>query len=602
MQRSKLCKSMASIVMALLVTWICNCSDARCEVITSHKLSLRKASATCIELLSNNEVLLRIRHENARLCEESANKLFKSLHEALASLVTDEAVSVEKVTGGYSICIMGRHVLTVDHAMARSSRSLPQAFANLIATRLKELLKRPYLIAPVDKVLIGVGEACVIALSGTATGEWKFSVTPRGCADVSFDVATKTLRISALKPADGKVSVSCGEASLSFALKIMERAMKLLRKPIAIVYGEAPKEFITEAGINALLNSIELRPRAEFTHELFFASRDADERLFARLRARGASYLPFEADVEIQTLRIPLTMELARFLSVSNDPERIYTEQVLKAGTLTSSFKPMRLLYHHVNVSGRKLWLRLELFNASETPARLVVRFARGGPTSDEIHAGYSAVNSFLRSWFDGTAFVIEIPPRNIYVAEELAVPNGCTVTGLWEIAPIYGEGLGYQLRAVAEPSSWRLLPLATRAIPAVPKVSHFAEPMKRVTAKHIVGGDWTFVHIGREPIKGLEGEHLHGNYGVIYHITVSVENKSEFERPCELVFSPNAGVARFVGVVNRTLLSSPTLRENQEHVLCRWYVPPLSLKQIEIYTMPIPASYYPVSLIIRSR
>ncbi|MFA4015343.1 MAG: hypothetical protein RUDDFDWM_000423 [Candidatus Fervidibacterota bacterium] len=602
MQCSKRCRNTTFFIVALLVTWLCNCLDARCEIITSLKLSLRKVSATCIELLSNNEVILRVRHENARLCEEAANKLFKALHEALASLATDKAVTVEKAVGGYSIYIGGRHALFVDHAMARSSRSLPQALANLIATRLKELLKRPYLVAPVEKVLIGVNEAYVIALSGTATGEWKFSVTPRECAHISFDAATKTLRISALKPADGRVSISCGEASLSLTLKIMERAMRLLRKPIAMVYGAAPKEFITEAAINALLNSIELQPKAELAYELFFTSRDTDERLFTRLKARGASYLPFDAEVEIQTLRIPLAMEFAKYLSVSNDPERIHTEQVLKAGVLTSSFKPMRLLYHHVNVSGRKLWLRLELFNSSEAPAKIVLRFARGGPTSDEIHAGYSAVNSFLRSWFNGTAFIIEVLPKTIYVADELAVPNGNTVTGIWEIAPIYGEGLGYQLRAVAEPSPWRLLPLVARTITAPPRVSHFAEPMKRVIAKHIIGGNWTFVHIGREPIKGLEGEHLHGNYGVIYHITVSVENKSEFERPCELVFSPNAGVARFVGIVNGKLLSSPTMRENQEYVLRKWYVSPLSTEQIDVYTMPIPASYYPVSLIIRSR
>ncbi|MCX7777797.1 MAG: hypothetical protein N2381_07060, partial [Armatimonadetes bacterium] len=535
-------------------------------VTTSLNLRLRQMpidGLSCVELLSGENVVLRIRHKSALECNAIARKLLDTLHSAVLSLATEKDVSVQRVKGGYKVLIGDAEAILIDHVIARNSRSLVDKLANIVAERLKDLLRRPYLAVPIDEVTIGVGETKIIAILGTADGQWRVSVAPHDVASVSFDATTKMLRLSAFKAADGNAIVSCGNAKLTLPIRIRARAARLLRSPIAIATDTAPVEFTREAAINAILNSVERMPGAQLRFELLGKpSNDfPDEVLIARLKAYGAEYLPLDANAAIRILRIPPMRESAAALLVSNEPERIHTEQVLSAGMLPNTGKPIRLLYHHVNASGETLWLRLELFNTSENEAQIMAQFAHAGPITDEIHSGYTAVSMFLRRWFDGAAFVLELPPRSIYVLSESAMPAGTTITGLWEITPVVGGSLGYQIRATRERSQWRIIPLTAPIARDIPiKARQFAEPMKLITARHTVGSDWAFIHIGREPIRGLDKEHLHGNYGVIYRITVEVENNKDTISTYELAFMPNAGIARCAAIVDGEFVSAPLI------------------------------------------
>ncbi len=596
------------LMMALCFVALFQATEVAHGITTSLNLRLRTAfigGLNCVELLSGDEVILRIRHESLSECNAAAKRLLDALHSAMMSSATDKDVSIQKVKGGYVIRIGDMEAAFIDHVIARNSRSSVDSLANSVAERLKELLKRPYLAVPLDEVIIGIGETNVVTVLGTACGKWKVSVTPYEIASASFNASTKMLHLTALKAGDGSVVITCDEiAKLTLPVRIRERAARLHRTPIAIVTETAPMEFVREAAINAVLNSVERKPGAQLRFELLSRSAPdtADEALTAQLKAHGAQYLPVDVDVEIPILRTPPLKEEAAALLVSNDPERIYTEQVLSASMVPNVGKPFRLLYHHVNASNSTLWLRLELFNASDEEAQVMVRFARAGPVADEIHSGYAAVNSFLRSWFYGAAFALQLPRRSIYVLSEVAMPRGTTATGLWEITPINSGAIGYQLRAVREKAQWTIIPLTTSPTGDAPvKVKQFANPMKLITAKHIIGGNWTFLHIGREPIRGLDTDHLHGNYGVIYRIVAEVENRRDAPSTYELVFMPNAGVARCVAIVDGELLSAPTMQPSQEFVLKRWQILPARTHRHEIYTMPLPASYYPVSLILRS-
>lgn len=563
------------------------------------------ANINCAELLSKDQVILRIRHRDASACNAAARRLLDVLHSAMILSATDKDVSVLKSAGGYSIRVKDMEAIFVDHEIARNYLSLPDKLAQIFSDRIKRLLKQPYLISPYDELLIGIGEAYALTILGTANGRWKVNVLPHGVASASFDASTRVLRLNALKVSDGSVIVNCNDAKLTLPIWIRERAAKLLRQPVALVTEMAPSEFIREAAINALLNSVERKPGASVSFELSdsFQSNGFTANPMARLIAFDGKYLPARLNIGIQVLRIPPSTEPAGALSLSNDPERIHTEQVLSLGMLPSHGMPLRLLYHHANASNSNLWLRLELFNDSESEARLLVRFATAGPTNDEIYSGFAAVSSFLGRWFNGAAFVTEMPPRSIYALMEHPMPNGLTVTGICEISKIVGGDIGYQLIATRERVRWRMMPLTAPAAKAMSTwTRYFAEPVKVISAKHTIGGNWTFIHLGREPIRGLKGEHLHGNYGVMYHINVDVENKAALPATYELAFTPNAGPARCAAIVDSKLLQTPLLQPYQEFVLKRWHMPPSSTKRHEIYTMPLPASYYPVTLVFRSR
>lgn len=603
--------SKSIIVQLLLALCVLSLPEAAASaqgIATSLNLRLRSSFAgglNCVELLSGDEVIIRIRHESLSACNRSAKQLLDALHSAMMSSATDKDVSIQKVKGGYVIRIGDMKAAFIDHVIARNSRSLVDRLADMVAERLKELLKRPYIVAPIDEVTMGVGETFAVAILGTAEGKWKVSVIPHDVASVSFDASARMIRLSALKVGDGSIIVTCNETEkLTLPLRIRERAARLLCTPIAVVTETAPVEFIREAAVNAILNAVERKSGAQLSFE--FLSKpitDApDERLVAQLKAYGSQYLPVDVDVGIPIVRIPPLKEEAAALLVSNDPERIYTEHVLSGGMLPYGGKTLRLLYHHVNASNSTLWLRLELFNASDEKAQVMARFARAGPATDEIQSGFAAVSSFLRSWFYGAAFALELPARSAYVLSEFAMPHGATATGLWEIMPINTSAVGYQLRAVREKAQWMIAPLAVPVTwETLPKVRQYANPTKLITAKHVIGGNWTFISIGREPIRGLETDHLHGNYGVIYRITVEVENQRDVPSVYELVFAPNAGVARCVAIVDGEFLTAPILRPPQEFVLKRWQILPSRTHRHEIYTMPLPASYYPVSLILRS-
>ncbi|HIE47559.1 TPA: hypothetical protein EYP84_01540 [Candidatus Bipolaricaulota bacterium] len=471
------------------------------------------------------------------------------------------------------------------------------------------MLKKPWLLVPYDELIIPVDEVTIVAVRGTATGEWKVTAEPTDAVQLDFDPRQRMLRLRGCKVADGSLSIRCGDAMLKVPMRIRLRAARLKRTPVALLSGaQVPADFVREAAENALLNAIERQPRSYVRYELSgISAMDAmsDGLVTARILATGDDYLPLDLETSVRIARVDLPRELATKLVFSNDPEKVSGEHVLSYGMLPSVKDPVRLVYHHTNAGKQSIWLRLELFNATDQLVHIVTRFAYSGPTRDEIHAGHTAVASFLQRWYNRASFLLTIPPRSVYIAAEHPLPPDGVVSGIWELTPTNSVqgAIGYQLRTVAQTAQGRIQPL-NMALPVTLNVRWkiFDEPIRHTKAIHEVVGKWAFIHIGREPLRVGSGRHqLRGNYGVIYHAIIEVRNNRKRSSWSELVFTPNGGIARAAVLVDGELIQAPPLAPPREAVLKRWRIPAHSVQQHEIWTMPAPGSNYPVSIIIRS-
>ena len=527
-----------------------------------------------------------------------------SLQASVRAGITPDAVKVEKVAGGFAVKAGDRQVILVDQDRALAMKSTREALAGEWAKLLRDTFAASYLVVPVDSQTVPVGEKRIIALPGT----WgRVQVTADSqIVKAECDAAARTLSLVGMSPGDAPVTLDTGTGKVVLPVKVMRYAGHVFPVTEAAVTGRiAGVDVIKRAASAAVYYSIDAEPgaSAEITDMLvnqpYLAPGNAAT-VTMRVTMAGEGYLPVVAAPQVRVVNEAIEPADAAVLMVSNRPESIPSCGLWYLGRVPSGH-PARLLYHHVNSTPGDAELAVELVNTSDSPLRVQIVEACGGPSRDEVFVGHKAAREFLQRQADDVGYVVAIPAGSTYTQFAVLLHRGEVISGLTEMR-VLGDG---ELRVGV-----RLRPPSVNIVTPITEVPEerisswvFSEPHKRIQATYRVGSNWAFATIGDKQVLSATGrELLDGDYGVFYDVTFDIENPTMLPAPLELVLMPGGGLARGMVMIDGQIYETGLLRYGETERLFVVTVPAGGREELRVRTMPQAGSNYPVKLVLRPK
>ncbi|MFP3905096.1 MAG: hypothetical protein ACLFWB_12700, partial [Armatimonadota bacterium] len=293
----------------------------------------------------------------------------------------------------------------------------------------------------------------------------------------------------------------------------------------------------------------------------------------------------------------------ANILAVSNVPEKVTEPAVLLREHMYGG-RPVRLLWHHLNLSQRDLRLSVALHNRSTQHAQVHLTGASAGPSNDEIFVGHTAAVRFLSDLFTSTGYVAHLPAKSCTHVVTEQMPLGRITSGAMRLAPRQATDLVLEVIAVpADGPEWPSLPISDDDT-THQKISNCVFAGTRVVElTHTVGsGNWSFFPLGKGHITNSHGVELMGSYGVLHRVEVSAENPTDDTAIVELTMRPRGGAARGTFWIGDRLVETPLLSSSAtEAVIHKETMRPRSTLKLDVTTMPESGSHYPVMLTLRS-
>jgi hypothetical protein len=242
---------------------------------------------------------------------------------------------------------------------------------------------------------------------------------------------------------------------------------------------------------------------------------------------------------------------------------------------------------------------QVHLLNPQSEPATVQVIEGRAGPFIEPMQCGHRAGQLFMAAAAQDSGYITEVPAhgsRAIYVE---TVPDRQTVSGIYSFRITAGGPLAAQISTAAEaaPPEVRDDVLET----AKDQPHTYPSPQKEERYEYSVGSQWTFIHMGRTAISGKTANRkLFGNYGVLYDVSLDLNNPTDEERTVRIMMAPEAGWARGVFMIDGKLIEAPQLAPPAEAVLWSGKLAPKEQRRVSIRSMPVGGSSYPVSLVVR--
>jgi hypothetical protein len=514
-------------------------------------------------------------------------------------------------------------LIQVTPAEAMAQRMTARRLATLWIRNLRAALSLPPLTASARKVTIPLGEKRTVKLGGVATGELIAIPSDATVVTATPQSWPRLVVLNGDRPGVSAVRLEVEGAALTLSVRVMKYAAAVAPMPTVDLTGRPVPGAVVRRAATALYPQGLRREPGTWVRLLRSPTVPSlapgqSVVLPFPVAVSGTGYLPVKTTVcvRVRNRVLPEPGETAALL-YSNDPERVMRPQRLYLASLTDE-APYRLLYHHQNGSGRPLGFRIELQNPGERPAELQAIRGDAGPSLDTILVGHRAAVRYVKADMQDLGEVISVPPgtRRTLLAQRLG-PEW-TASGLYGLRLLTGDPLLVQIVAeevrsgrsavIASGGPVRdAVPLVSRGgsgvmrreLPLSPDV--FPHPRKRVEASYTVGQRWAFVNLGRAPIAARDPERrLEGNYGVLYEISLRIENPTDEERTVQLVLSPDAGDARGVFVIDGQVIEAPHVTPPGEAVLTRIRMKPGERRTIPIRAMPVGGSHYPVSIVVR--
>ena len=128
-----------------------------------------------------------------------------------------------------------------------------------------------------------------------------------------------------------------------------------------------------------------------------------------------------------------------------------------------------------------------------------------------------------------------------------------------------------------------------------------YPSPIKQIQATYVVGGNWTWIRIGAEPIPTADGTgRLEGNYGVVYRIGVQLRNPFAEPKKVEVAFDAGAGPANAVFLIGGQYVDMVGAYAGGERNVAQFQLSPNETRNVTIETMPLGGSFYPAALVVR--
>jgi hypothetical protein len=459
------------------------------------------------------------------------------------------------------------------------------------------------------ELIVPVGESRSVRVTAPGPVTLETVDTAQVDADIiDANGAASALSVRGLEAGKATLRVVCGEDTATLTVSVMKYAGQIPAAVTAAVTGRScPASLARTAVRDSLRGALTLEPGA--TCEVgavvglegpLEAGKTATARVPVHITAAGC--LPVERVVTVPIANRVLPAEEAKVLLYSNNPESFTAPGSLFLGALESDV-PTRLLYHHQNMMGRPICVRVDLINLGENAVETQVIEGAAGPTWDTVMVGHRATARYVQNSRQDLGTIVTLPPharRTIFserVAEKLAVSG---LDGLRLLTP---SPRGRVLVEVVADEA----PVAPAEVPSDmadrPLSDHvYTQVRKELHARFDVGGNWTFINVGKKAVHNQDNrKRLDGNYGILYDIALELSNPTGDERVVSVSLSPDAGAAMGVFLIDGTLVESPPISPPTEAPLASFRLRPGEHRTVPIQTIPVGGSNYPVSLIIRA-
>ena len=438
----------------------------------------------------------------------------------------------------------------------------------------------------------------------------------------STSVTRKGNRLVLYGSALGKsvVTVGDGEEAKTINVRILPKAAAFPQTINVAVVGTPASSLAVEGalatGVKSKLQTAD-GARVEFNKPPVGDIPIGEKRTYqVRASVTAPEAFPSEGVVSVVVTNLGLGHRRESELWYCNEPENIPGPRTLFLANLKAD-DPVRMLYHHINASPAPLLFRVLAVNDNDEPARLVLM---PGDSKDKnpVLAGVRAADPFFRSWLTGSGEVITLPPHtSIPIAFRRLAPQE-TSSGLCYLRLLPGGPSSLQVNAeayAAQPldATWQAASMTptpyreTGPIAEGPKFAAslsdliFPKPFKDEEFIYRAGGPFGFFRVGQKPIERRDpGKPLDGNFGVIYDIKATAENPTSEAVNVELVYETSAGYSGGLFSVDGEIVRLPLMQSKAEAKLAVFKLEPGQSKTINVITIPLSGSSYPVTLALR--
>jgi hypothetical protein len=430
------------------------------------------------------------------------------------------------------------------------------------------------------------------------------------------------LEIAANAPGTADVTISAGDVTQTVSVTVQPYAANLPQTFSVEVAGSPALASTVQGAIEGAIRSrLQRLPGTELTIEKITSEAVGDgqsKSLTATVKVEGNDVYDRRGTVNVIVRNASVPSLRDKALWYSNNPENVEKAGNL-FGALLKKGDGCRLLYHHINAARYPMFLRAQMVNDSDIPARVLVIPGDSNPDKNPVRAGIRAAEQYFRAWATGSGEIVTIPARSTLPISLRRLAPQQTVSGLCGIRLLDGPpdvlvrtdswppfNLEPRWEAVTESSApWRIVgcnPITDYDSAPYELSNHiYPNPFKRGEFRYEVGGRYGFFKIGERPISGSDSMRvLDGNFGVIYSIKAEISNPTRVVSEVEMVFEASAGYSGGLFLVDGVLTESPLLQPKAEFRIGKFRLAPGETKRVELVTIPLSGSSYPSLISLR--
>ncbi len=542
-----------------------------------------------------------------------AETVAQRINKALEFGASAGSVSLKGKRRNYAVWMSGQLISSYG---GRQARGMAMGFAS----KLKHAVAQPAVRMPVSGMVVPLGSSRTVSVSGYGVSDSEISVLQSDISPVlesKFDRASKKLTINGLSAGDTTVVVSGPEGEDRMAIKVRPWAGHVGYGGTVGVMGSVVSASLIKRAVTsaiyrhsirqpqAVLNVKYLTPMNRTLHE----GHKMTITVKVGITAPDALPVNYTAAVPVYNLSVLSAQETV--LRVSNNPETVKKAGRLFEGTVLPG-RSTRLLYHHVNETGRMAWMRIELSNPSDQPRSLQLIGATPAARIDPLQLGAVAGKEFLSRLFGQQGMVITIKPRSKMNLFTQRVPNKLSSSGVIQIT--MGRDMdaacGLRVSLDGQPPVDSATELLAASLPQdisaidgmiYEKDSIYETSHKSIKASYEVGKAWQFIRIGEHAVVDKQGNKLFGNYGVVYSVDIDMYNPSDVIKKVRVALEPSGGLADAAFAIGGDMVQLGLLQPNRDYTVRILVLQPGQRKQIRIHTMPLAGSNYPVTLVVGS-
>jgi hypothetical protein len=531
------------------------------------------------------------------------------------------AVTVKKSIAETIVAVGDTPVVTITKADAIKAGVSPAALAERWAANLRAALLLPPIKLSASSFEVPIGAVRSVRIVGSKAEEAQVSTTGDDRV-IQVKRTEDGMQIRAVGAGFASVVVNAGGILQPVNVTVRPFAADFPQSLAAEVVGvPAAGSSVQGALASTLKTLLKGRNGVKFSYELPPTGQLAtgESRTYnIRVRAEAPETFANSGVVSVKVKNLPLSRKQDAELWYSNNPEVVNRAMPLFSASLRTD-TPARLLYHHINSATQPLYIRVQVVNLSDQPAKVVVIPGDSKPDRNPVRAGMTAADQYFRAWMVGSGEVISIPARSTLPISLRRLSPGDTASGLCGLRLVSGPesvlvrtdawppfNLDPAWQAAIESSTpWREVgcPPINDFDRAPYEISEhvYPNPHKSEEMSYEVGGRYGYMRIGQRPILRQDsGSRLDGNFGVIYNIKASVQNPTDEATDVEVVFESSAGYSGGLFIVNGTLMRTPLMQPKTESQLARFRLNPGASRHFDITTIPLSGSSYPATITIR--